>query len=158
MPCPAGDCCNELRDWTQKVDQHISFHAPAATEPCTVCRRPLPPLSQWSMPACPTCTEAVETAAASLPPVPARNDADYALEHAGYLATAAERFIASVDQFDRAADAFEDDADDETRDDLKQAVDTAFEARCDHRNGLANAIYEFRKRAERATSTKGEAP
>jgi len=41
---------------------------PPATEPCTVCRRPLPPLSQWSMPACPTCTEAVETAAGSLPP------------------------------------------------------------------------------------------
>jgi len=33
MPCPAGDCCNELRGWVEKVDQHITFHAPAASAP-----------------------------------------------------------------------------------------------------------------------------
>jgi len=31
MPCPAGDCCNELRGWVEKVDHHITFHAPAAS-------------------------------------------------------------------------------------------------------------------------------
>jgi hypothetical protein len=33
MPCPAGDCCNELRTWIEKVDKEISFHAPAASTP-----------------------------------------------------------------------------------------------------------------------------
>jgi hypothetical protein len=91
---------------------------------------------------------------AAQPPVPARTDADYAIEHAGYLATAAEQFITSIDEFDAAANALEEGTDDETDDELKRALDHAFEVRCDHRNGLANAIYEFRKRAERATSTK----
>jgi len=27
---------------------------------CVVCRAPLPPLAQWSMPACPKCTAAAE--------------------------------------------------------------------------------------------------
>jgi len=39
MPCPAGDCCNELRGWVEKVDQHITFHAPAASAP--------PPVPEW---------------------------------------------------------------------------------------------------------------
>jgi uncharacterized C2H2 Zn-finger protein len=34
----------------------------ASPPPCVVCRKPLPPLAQWSMPACPSCTEAAERA------------------------------------------------------------------------------------------------
>lgn len=91
------------------------------------------------------------------PPAGTRTNADYALEHAGYLAIAAEQFIDSIDEFDNAANALDEGTDDETDDELKQAVDSAFEARCDHRQGLSNAIYEFRKRAERAAATKTEA-
>lgn len=106
---------------------------------------------------CNGCGLDIRNARLSQPPAGTRTDADYAIEHAGYLATAAEQFIQAIDDFDGAAHALEEAADDETEGELKHALDHAFEVRCDHRNGLANAVYEFRKRAERATSTKSAA-
>jgi hypothetical protein len=51
----------------RKLCGHLSA---SALEPCERCGKPLPPLSQWSMPACPACVEAAsaQPPPAELPP------------------------------------------------------------------------------------------
>ncbi len=71
-----------------------------------------------------------------------RTDADYAIEFGGYLAKAAEDFLAARDRF------IELDEGDEVL--AEGALADAEEAVSDHHAGLREAIYEFRKRAERA--------
>jgi hypothetical protein len=89
---------------------------------------------------------------ASQPSKPARTDEDYAIEHGRYLATVAEEFLKSVNQFDEAAEkeANVDDDDEEARDGAAIDVQQACESRADHWQALESAVYEFRKRADRA--------
>jgi hypothetical protein len=64
-----------------------------------------------------------------------RDDKDFAIEFGEYLATSAEHFMAQHNQFMKALS-------------LEQEPDR--DALSDVWSGLANAIYEFRKRATRA--------
>lgn len=69
-----------------------------------------------------------------------RTDADYAIEFGGYLAKAAEDFLTAwnlVGELDLCG--VEGDA-----------LDAATDALGDHSKGLRSAVYEFKKRAERA--------
>lgn len=70
-----------------------------------------------------------------------RTPKDYAIEHAEYLAQAAESYIGKVDQYMELL------GDDEPDDDQWQSRSAAMG---DHRDALTTAVYEFRKRAERA--------
>ena len=63
-----------------------------------------------------------------------------AVEHGGYLATAAEGYMAAVNAMDAATMAADEGRPDEA------ALGAAGEVRSDHHQGLREAIYEFRKR------------
>lgn len=77
---------------------------------------------------------------------PERSAKDYAIEHAEYLAQAVEAYMTARAALDAAVVAYaETDGDDE-----QQRMDEADAVASEHFNGLRGAIYEFRKRAERA--------
>lgn len=76
-------------------------------------------------------------------PSSARTDKDYAIEHGGYLATAAEYFLAKLNDYYKAVERCDPDRDEEVIDNAQQEESDAWQ-------GLNSAIYEFRKRAERA--------
>lgn len=79
-----------------------------------------------------------------------RTDAEYAIEHAEYLATSVEQYMKARNALDLAAEALEEcDGDDEQRDELTRELDHRAEVAYDHFTGLASDVYEFRKRAER---------
>lgn len=80
-----------------------------------------------------------------------RTPQDYAIEHAGYLADAVGQFLEVLNECDCAGIALSElDEDDEEYDDARQDVEVAWEKRQDHLQAVQNAVYEFRKRAERA--------
>jgi hypothetical protein len=87
-----------------------------------------------------------------------RTPKDYAIEHAEYLATAAESYIKSIDDEARVLETtpydYGEDASDEERAEeaWRKELSSAAEKKADHHGALINAIYEFRKRAERARS------
>jgi hypothetical protein len=66
-----------------------------------------------------------------------RTDKDYAIEHAGYLADAAEDYLDARNRYEQIGGP-------ETGDD---------DLLSDHIGALRSAIYEFRKRAARCTET-----
>lgn len=84
-------------------------------------------------------------AAMNLPPG-VRTPADFAIEHAGYLADSVEQYMAARN----AHDALEPDT-------HTTALVASAETLSDHWDGLRSAVYEFRKRADRAcpAPTKG---
>jgi hypothetical protein len=68
-----------------------------------------------------------------------RTSQDYAIEHAGYLATAAENYLKVRNEYDQKA--------------ATDGCETAdIDLLSDHFRALQSAIYEFRKRANRAAS------
>jgi hypothetical protein len=71
--------------------------------------------------------------------MPERSDADYAIEHGEYLATAAENFLAELYRFQKKES--EDGCDVADSDSLN-----------DHAHALRDGIYEFRKRAKRCVT------
>jgi hypothetical protein len=73
-------------------------------------------------------------------PATQRSDKDYAIEHAEYLAQAAEAFLRVSNERAKAAEESEDVED----------LMNADELLSDHWRALNSAIYEFRKRAKRA--------
>lgn len=82
-----------------------------------------------------------------------RSPQDYAIEHAEYLAQVVEAYMKARNDLDVAAEAaHECDGDDEQQDGLDRHVDHLAEVAAEHFNGLSGAVYEFRKRAERAYS------
>lgn len=81
---------------------------------------------------------------------PNRTPQEYAIEHAGYLATAATEFMAACNAFDEAREKHEDA---EERVEAAAAYDVLYaaqEARSDAWSALRNAVYEFEKRRDRA--------
>lgn len=91
------------------------------------------------------------------PPRVGRTNEDYAIEHGRYLATAAEQFLSAVEKLDEAEIAKAEAVTSEEDDGAEIALRDASESRSDHWQALRSAIYEFRKRADRATATKGAA-
>ena len=79
-------------------------------------------------------------------PARRRTPQDYAIEHAGYLANAAERLIDAV-CVDAQANV---DHDEQDTQETAKAVDTAREDAGEYMTALRNRIYEFRKRRDRA--------
>lgn len=79
---------------------------------------------------------------------PTRTDADYAIEHAGYLATAARRFREAVNVEGLAR------IDDEEKgnEDTSNALDAARENVSEASLSLRSAIFEFEKRRDRAAA------
>lgn len=71
---------------------------------------------------------------------PRRTPRDYAIEFGGYLATSAERYMATVNVYWAAYS----DGDDEAVDEAEAAMSEAYQR-------LQSDIYEFRKRAGRVT-------
>lgn len=69
-------------------------------------------------------------------------DADYAIEHAEYLAKDAESYIEAVNHYLNTEDGEEEFSEDD--------VMSAAERMSEHARGLRNSVYEFRKRAKRA--------
>lgn len=90
-----------------------------------------------------------------------RTAKDYAIEHAGYLADAAEHLMTVTRDANIAADQLdEDDGDDETNTDiLVRDNDHAQTVLSEAQSGLRAAIYEFKKRRDRAAepAAHGEA-
>ena len=78
-----------------------------------------------------------------------RSAKDYAIEHAEYLAGAAERFLAASDAL-YEAQATADDTDDDEIEDAQQKIEECQETMTDARSTLSQRIYEFRKRRDRA--------
>jgi hypothetical protein len=77
-----------------------------------------------------------------------RTPQDYAIEHAEYLATSVEQYMRVRNEFEEAAQEADEDGDGgEIPDGLRDALS-------DHWRGLTEAVYEFRKRAERAKAAK----
>jgi hypothetical protein len=151
----------EARYWIQRLERAENEPAPVLSQ-CPFCDQPADSEGGiWHRPHCEGLQDAGLTklqqyalqARAAQPPSPVRTDEDYAIEHGRYLATAAEQFIESCDEFELATQAVEEGTDDETDDELKQAATNAGETLSEHRLGLASAIYEFRKRADRARPT-----
>jgi hypothetical protein len=83
-----------------------------------------------------------------------RTPKDYAIEHGGYLADAAESFIKAVDEHERVVLGFAGEDPDPSIE--APDMEKAEQAECDHRDALKNAIYEFRKRVERAKHSPQE--
>lgn len=75
-----------------------------------------------------------------------RTPQDYAIEHAGYMAKDAERLIAAVNDLALAESEHEDGTAN------KSDVDAARNAVSEAQTALANGIYEFRKRRDRASA------
>lgn len=83
--------------------------------------------------------------------MPNRTPADYAIEHAEFMASTAEALLLAVNHL--AALTLQH----EESDDLDE--ETIYDARCDvseYARALKNRIYEFRKRRDRALTAKGE--
>jgi hypothetical protein len=57
-------CADQLREHAETMRGNHSLDAGASAPEtlCVVCQAELPPLNQWSMPACPSCTEKAERA------------------------------------------------------------------------------------------------
>lgn len=86
-----------------------------------------------------------------------RSHADYAIEHGEYLAKAADRLLEVLSECDTAASELNElDPDDEEYSEATWNLDRAMEAQSDNRSALKTAVYEFRKRAERAKQTAAE--
>jgi hypothetical protein len=84
----------------------------------------------------------VEYAALSLSVEPTERSAkDFAIEFGGYLADSAEAFMAALNEYD-----------------VNPEADGAADVRGDCWKGLASAVYEFRKRADRAKLESRSAP
>lgn len=77
-----------------------------------------------------------------------RTPKDYAIEHAEYLAASAERVSDAFDQYGLALIALEQE--DDTTDELLNAVDDTRMAVQDALRTLRSHVYEFRKRRVRA--------
>lgn len=77
---------------------------------------------------------------------PQRDAKDYAIEHGWYLANAARYLLGALNELDAARITHEERDDDNSRDDLECAGETAIGAR----TGLRSAIHEFEKRRDRA--------
>ncbi len=75
-----------------------------------------------------------------------RTDKDYAIEHAGYMATAARAFMAAVNAETTARMDDEEHGTERSGEELALAMSEVSEA-C---SALSNAIYEFEKRRDRA--------
>lgn len=67
-----------------------------------------------------------------------RSDSDYAIEHGGYLADAAQAYLDEKNRFDAASEIGSEEVQDS-------------DSLSDHFSALRDAIYEFRKRAKRAS-------
>lgn len=79
----------------------------------------------------------------------ARDFKDYAIAFGGYLASAAQAYLDEKNKYDMAVAGYWDEA--------AEVPNT--DSLSDHHAALRSAIYEFRKRAERAVSPKdAEAP
>lgn len=80
-----------------------------------------------------------------------RTPKDYAIEHGEYMAQAALSFFNSLNDVAMTEQALEtwDEADPEYKA-AAERVDRAWEVRHDHWTALQNAVFEFRKRADRA--------
>lgn len=123
----------------------------AAGEPinhCTVCGQPVRYGERHSR-----CGEAVMAAvkAAQAAQVD-RTAKDYAIEHASYLADAAEHLLTAIQDANIAADQLdEDDGTNETNTGiLVRGNDHAQTVLSEAQSGLRAAVYEFRKRRDRA--------
>ena len=88
-----------------------------------------------------------------------RTPNDYAIEHGGYLAKAAEDFLTVLNDVAKAESALQTwGEDDPEYAAAKARVDRVWEVRHDHWSGLQSAIHEFRKRAERSRSAVETSP
>lgn len=81
-----------------------------------------------------------------------RTNRDYAIEHAEYLAKAAERFIEAVCSHSQAVMEHDEQDTMETA----KAADDAAESTGEAMTSLRSMIYEFRKRRDRAATPAGE--
>jgi hypothetical protein len=82
---------------------------------------------------------------------PERTPSQYAIEHAGYLATAATQFLGAANALhDAQIRAEAEEAGDETFESLQRAK----EDYSDHFGALKSAVYEFEKRRDRVPSTE----
>lgn len=82
-----------------------------------------------------------------------RSAADYAIEHAEYMAASAERLVESINNLvlaERQRDEIEGDEPEGIVAASDHAVDSARETVDEHMRGTVNRIYEFRKRRDRA--------
>lgn len=77
-------------------------------------------------------------------PSSARTDKDYAIEHGGYLADAAQAYLDEKNRYDAAVAGYGD-----------EIPDT--DSLTDHHQALRSRIYEFRKRAQKATERPSSA-
>lgn len=84
-----------------------------------------------------------------------RTSADYAIEHAEYLAAAAERLLDSINAMYAAREEYEDADDDEVQA-AGEGITLADESVSERMGAVRDMIYEFRKRAKRATSPASE--
>lgn len=80
-----------------------------------------------------------------------RTPQDYAIEHAGYLATAADDMQAAFGAYGAALDALEEAADDADMDALSEALTHARDDLGEALAVLRDRTHEFRKRASRVT-------
>jgi hypothetical protein len=80
-----------------------------------------------------------------------RTPQDYAVEHAEYMAVYGERVNAAVNDLAKAVQEFEDGQANESD------VDAAQETLSEAQRALRDAIYEFRKRRDRATPSQASA-
>lgn len=78
---------------------------------------------------------------------PSVTPADYAIEHGGYLATAAKDFL---DACNRLVDARMLAEAEEAGDETFEALERAQESYGENFSGLREAVYEFEKRRDRA--------
>lgn len=87
---------------------------------------------------------------------PSRTHTDFAVEHAGYLANAADALMVAAAALDEARQRHEDA---EPGDEASAAYDVMYaceEARSEAWSGLREAVYEFRKRRDRALAAPVE--
>lgn len=88
-----------------------------------------------------------------------RTPKDFAIEHAEYLAQAAEAMLEADNELYEATDALENIEDDADLEIHQEAIDRVNQTRdllADARQALTSGIYEFRKRRDRATPTPPE--
>jgi hypothetical protein len=94
-------------------------------------------------------------AAVSVPVAPAlseRTPKDYAIEHAEYMAVAAENLIKCINKEGDARGAWESAEDDGEKELRLQTMNDALDATSEALRHAQNDIYEFRKRKDRALS------
>lgn len=72
-----------------------------------------------------------------------RDDKDYAIEHGGYLADAAQAYLDERNRFDAASEIGSEEVQDS-------------DSLSDHFSALREAIYEFRKRSKKALHHGGK--